>query len=118
MKRPLYGFDLKTGGNHRNGYYTGLQLSGKLDRHLEEINRQAKEIIDHIVFQMVKVLGVTEQLKASDQPKRNDEQYPSNGGRNRFEGIDLKLMKITIRTRTRVIEASIFVVFWESFRPR
>ena len=48
------------------------------------INRQAKEIIDHLVFQMVKVLGVTEQLKASDQPKRNDEQYPSNGGRNRF----------------------------------
>ena len=50
MKRPLYGFDLKTGGNHRNGYYTGLQLSGKLDRHLEEINRQAKEIIDHLVL--------------------------------------------------------------------
>ena len=66
MKRPLYGFDLKTGGNHRNGYYTGLQLSGKLDRHLEEINRQAKEIIDHLVFQMVKVLGVTEQLKAEN----------------------------------------------------
>ena len=77
----------------RKHYYTGLQLSGKLDRHLEEIDQQAKEMMDHLVFQMVKTFGVTEQLKASDQPKRNDEQYPSNGGRNRFEGIGLQLIQ-------------------------
>jgi len=54
---------------HRNGYYTGLQLSGKLDRHLEEIEQQAKEMMDRLVFQMVKALDVTEELKAMDQLK-------------------------------------------------
>lgn len=54
---------------HRNGYYTGLQLSGKLDRHLAEIDQEAKEMVDHLVFQMVKALGVTEELKARDQLK-------------------------------------------------
>ena len=51
----------------RKHYYTGLQLSGKLDRHLEEINQQAKEMMDHLVFQMVKTFGVTEELKAENQ---------------------------------------------------
>ena len=54
---------------HRNGYYTGLLLSGKLDRHLTEIDQHAKEMVDHLVFQMVKALGVTEELKARDQLK-------------------------------------------------
>lgn len=52
---------------HRNGYYTGLQLSGKLDRHLEEIDQQAKEMVNHLVFQMVNTFGVTEELKAENQ---------------------------------------------------
>ena len=52
---------------HKNGYYTGLQLSGKLDRHLEEIDQQAKEMVERLVFQMVKTLGVTEELKAENQ---------------------------------------------------
>ncbi len=51
----------------RKHYYTGLQLSGKLDRHLEEIDQQAKEMMDHLVFQMVKTFGVTEELKAENQ---------------------------------------------------
>lgn len=54
---------------HRNGYYTGLQLSGKLDRHLAEIDQQAKEMVERLVFQMVKALSVTEELKAKDQLK-------------------------------------------------
>ena len=52
---------------HKNGYYTGLQLSGKLDRHLEEIDQQAKEMVERLVFHMVKTLGVTEELKAENQ---------------------------------------------------
>ena len=52
---------------HRNGYYTGLQLSGKLDRHLDEIDQQAKEMVNHLVFQMVNTFGVTEELKAENQ---------------------------------------------------
>ncbi len=52
---------------HKTGYYTGLQLSGKLDRHLEEIDQQAKEMMDHLVFQMAKVFGITEELKVENQ---------------------------------------------------
>ena len=52
---------------HRNGYYTGLRLSGKLDRHLKEIDQQAKEMVERLVFQMVKTLGITEELKAKNQ---------------------------------------------------
>ena len=52
---------------HKNGYYTGLQLSGKLDRHLEEIDQQAKEMVECLIFQMVKTFGVTEELKAENQ---------------------------------------------------
>ena len=54
---------------HKNGYYTGLQLRGKLDRHLEEINQQAKEMIEHLVSRLVKEQDVTEKLKAQDQLK-------------------------------------------------
>ena len=54
---------------HRNGYYTGLQLSGKLDGHLEAIDWQAKKMMEHIVSQLVKAQGVTEELKVRDQLK-------------------------------------------------
>ena len=27
--------------SHRNGYYTGMQLSGRLNTHLEKIDREA-----------------------------------------------------------------------------
>lgn len=51
--------------NH-NGIYTGLLLSGKLNAHLEEVNRQAEEMLFHLVDQMAHVEGITEQLKAKD----------------------------------------------------
>jgi len=49
--------------------YTGMLLSGKLNGHLEEIDRQATEMVDRMVSQMAKAEGVTEELKASDQMK-------------------------------------------------
>ena len=55
--------------NHRNGIYTGLLLSGKLNSHLEEINRQASEMLESLTMQMAQSQGVTESLKASDQMK-------------------------------------------------
>lgn len=54
---------------NRQGIYTGLLLSGKLNRHLEEIDRQAKEMMERLVSQLVKTQGVTEKLKAQDQLK-------------------------------------------------
>jgi len=52
---------------HHSGIYTGLLLSGKLNAHLEEVNRQAEEMLFHLVDQMARVEGVTEQLKAANQ---------------------------------------------------
>ena len=53
--------------NHRNGLYTGMMLSGKLNPHLEEIDRQATEMMERLISQMAKSQGVTENLKASNQ---------------------------------------------------
>lgn len=53
--------------NHRNGLYTGMMLSGKLNPHLEEIDRQASEMMERLTTQMAESQGVTESLKASNQ---------------------------------------------------
>lgn len=42
-------------------------LSGSLDDHVAEIDRQAEEMLDLLIKQMAAQEGVTEQLKASDQ---------------------------------------------------
>lgn len=54
---------------HRNGLYTGMQLSGRLDLHLEEIDRQAAGMMERLVTRMAREQGVTEDLKAQDQMK-------------------------------------------------
>ena len=52
---------------HRSPIYTGMLFSGKLNPHLEEIDRQANEMLDRLILQMKKEQGVTEQLKAENQ---------------------------------------------------
>ena len=52
---------------HRNGIYTGMLLSGRLDAHLAEIDREAEGMFERLVRQMAAEQGVTEQLKAEDQ---------------------------------------------------
>lgn len=54
---------------HRKGIYTGMQLSGKLDSHLRQIDRQAREMVDSLTQQMAAQQGVTQALKAADQMK-------------------------------------------------
>ena len=53
--------------DHRKPLYTGMLLSGKLNPHLEEVDRQATEMMDSLIRQMAKAEKVTESLKASDQ---------------------------------------------------
>jgi len=55
--------------NHRHGIYTGMLLTGELNGHLEEIDRQATEMVESLTEQMAAEQGVTESLKASDQMK-------------------------------------------------
>ena len=46
---------------------SSLQISGKLNDYLANIDRQAEEMFGRMVKQMVEAEGVTEQLKASNQ---------------------------------------------------
>ena len=54
---------------HRDGIYTGMLLSGKLNGHLEEIDRTANEMMNRLTAELAKAQGVTEILKASNQMK-------------------------------------------------
>ena len=52
---------------HKDGIYTGMLLTDKLDRHLKEIGESAQIMFDRIVDEMKKSEGVTEKLKAENQ---------------------------------------------------
>ena len=51
---------------YRRGLYTSLQLSGKLNSYLADIDQQAQERLDTITWQMAEAQGITEALKAAD----------------------------------------------------
>lgn len=51
---------------YRKALYSSLQLSGKLNSYLPDIDQQAQERFDTIIQQMAQIQGVTEALKAID----------------------------------------------------
>ena len=53
---------------HRKPYYQMLILQGKLNKHLNRVEREAHERMEVLVMQMAEKQGVTEPLKA-EQPK-------------------------------------------------
>ena len=52
---------------HRGAIYTGMLYSGKLNAHLEEIDRQANEMLDRLIEQYAAAEQITEERKANDQ---------------------------------------------------
>ena len=52
---------------HRKALYTELQITGKLNSYLANLNEQAEAMFFELVKQMAVREGVTEQLKAQDQ---------------------------------------------------
>ena len=44
-------------------------MSGRLNAHLEKIDREATEMVERLTVRMAREQGVTEELKASDQMK-------------------------------------------------
>ena len=52
---------------HRKALYTDLQLSGKLNRYLADIDHQVQERLDNIIQQLTQAQGITEELKAVGQ---------------------------------------------------
>lgn len=53
--------------NYYRGIFDGMLLEGSLNAHLEEIDRQANEMMECLTAQMAQAEGVTEALKARDQ---------------------------------------------------
>ena len=52
---------------HRKALYTELQITGKLNSYLADLNDQAEELFTRLVEQMAARECITEQLKAQDQ---------------------------------------------------
>ena len=52
--------------DHRDGIYTGMLLTGKLNAHLTEIDRTAGERVNRMVSEMAAAQGVNEALKERD----------------------------------------------------
>lgn len=52
---------------HHKGTYTSMLLTGRLEPHLRQIDRQAQEQTDRIVAELMKQAGVDEAMKACDQ---------------------------------------------------
>ena len=52
---------------HHSGTYTSMLLTGRLEPHLREIDRQAREQVDRMVDDLKKQNGVNEAMKARDQ---------------------------------------------------
>ena len=52
---------------HRRAIYINLKTSGQLTHHLNEIDREANEMLQLLIEQMAQAQGITEQLKAEDQ---------------------------------------------------
>lgn len=52
---------------HRRVLYINLLTSGGLTQNLNEVDRQAREMLELLVKQMAQEQGITEQMKAEDQ---------------------------------------------------
>ena len=55
--------------NHKRAVLTGMQMSGSLNSHLEQIDREATEEVERLTRQMAKEQGVNEKMKKTDQMK-------------------------------------------------
>ena len=55
--------------NHRLGLYTAMIVKGTLLQHLENMDKEAMDIVERIVSKMAKANGVTEELKEQDPVK-------------------------------------------------
>ena len=52
---------------HRRVTYINLKTSGQLTHHLNEIDREANEVLRLLIEQMAQAQGISEQLKEEDQ---------------------------------------------------
>ena len=55
---------------HRSARYQYMLLIGKLNEHLNQIDKEVREQVETLMEQMTEKQGVTEELKAQDQMER------------------------------------------------
>ena len=55
---------------HRSAGYQYLLLTGKLNKHLNQTDQEAREQVETLMEQMTEKQGVTEELKSQDQMER------------------------------------------------
>ena len=53
--------------DYHTGVFYGMLFKGTLNQHLEQVDRDANEMMELLTTQMAKAEGVTEALKAHDQ---------------------------------------------------
>ncbi|MDD2268096.1 MAG: TnpV protein [Eubacteriales bacterium] len=53
--------------DHKDGLYTGMLMTNKLNDHLQVIDRQATEMMEELTARLSKLQGVSEKLKGEDQ---------------------------------------------------
>ena len=51
----------------KRAVYSGMLMSGTLNAHLEEVDREAERMLDQLTAEMARREGITEALKAADQ---------------------------------------------------
>ena len=70
-EEPTYGrfgrMRLKYLKEHRRATYINLKTSGQLIHHLNEVDREANEMLRLLIEQMAQAQGITEQIKSEDQ---------------------------------------------------
>ena len=70
-EEPTYGrfgrMRLKYLKEHRRAAYINLKTSGQLTYYLNEIDREANEMLRLLIKQMAQAQGISEQLKEEDQ---------------------------------------------------
>ena len=53
--------------NHKQALYTGMMLEDTLNRHLEQVDREATLLLEKLMTQMMQEQGLTEELKSRNQ---------------------------------------------------
>ena len=74
---------------HRKMLYTNLLISGKLNCHLSDIDKQAEDMFSRLVKQIAEREGVTEKFKAENQMKWVAQMNNIRSRASNFINIDL-----------------------------
>ena len=53
--------------NHKQALYTGMMLEDTLNRHLEQVDKEANMLLEKLMTQMMQEQGLTEELKSRNQ---------------------------------------------------